>query len=55
MELIDELSIYYAIRLLTNNVRLEPKDEILGIYDINDRLKVKVFKTTPMGSRKDKI
>lgn len=55
MELIDKLSIYYATRLLTGDVKLTQKDEILGIYEVDTRLKVKVFKTTLMGGRKDKI
>ena len=44
-----------TIKLLNNPIKLESKDKILGIYDIDTRLKVKVFKTTPMGSRKEKV
>ena len=32
-----------TIKLLNNHIKLESKDKILGIYDIDTRLKVKVF------------
>lgn len=53
MNSIDELSIYNAIRLLTGNAKLTQKDKILGIYEVDTRLKVKVYKTTIMGNRKE--
>ena len=49
------LIIYDTINLLNGKTKLEAKDKILGIYEVDTRLKVKVFKTTPMGSRKEKI
>ena len=44
-----------TINLLNGKIKLEAKDKILGIYEVDSRLKVKVFKTTLMGSRKDKV
>ena len=49
------LIIYDTINLLNGKTKLEHKDKILGIYEVDTRLKVKVFKTTLMRSRKDKV
>ena len=49
------LIIYDTINLLNGKIKLESKDKILGIYEVDTRLKVKIFKTTPMGSRKEKV
>lgn len=51
----NNLIICDTIKLLNNKIKLLPKDEILCIYEVDTRLKVKVFKTTLMGGRKDKV
>jgi len=56
--ILKDFEIYYAIKILTGKIKLEyPKEdyEILGIYKVDTRLKVKIFKTTLMGGRKDKV